>query len=51
MILNRIIGPGGEVVYFFFSIFSFGGHRIQWSGTVLGILVEGHPRNISLKLI
>ena len=29
-----------------FSIFSSGGHLVQQSGTVLAILVEGHPRNI-----
>ena len=34
---------------FFFSIFSSGGHFVQWSGTTLAILVEGHPRNISAK--
>ena len=33
-----------------FSIFSSGGHFVQWSGTILAILVEGHPRKISLKL-
>ena len=33
-----------------FSIFSSGGHFVQWSGTILAILVEGHPREISLKL-
>ena len=31
-----------------FSIFSFGG-LFQWSETILAILVEGHPRNISVK--
>ena len=34
-----------------FSIFSFGGLFVQWSGTILVILVEGHPRNISVKLL
>ena len=33
-----------------FSIFSSGGHLIQWSGTVGAILVEGHPRNLPVKL-
>ena len=33
-----------------FSIFSFDGHFVQRSGTILAILVEGHPRNISMKL-
>ena len=33
-----------------FSIFRFDGHFVQRSGTILAILVEGHPRNISVKL-
>ena len=33
-----------------FSIFSSGGHFVQGSKTILAILVEGHPRNISVKL-
>ena len=33
-----------------FSIFSFGSHFVQWSKTILIIMVEGHPRNISVKL-
>ena len=33
-----------------FSIFSSGGHFIQCSGTILAILVEGHQKNISMKL-
>ena len=33
-----------------FSIFSSGGHFVQWGGTILAILVEGHPRDISVKL-
>ena len=33
-----------------YSIFSSGGHFHQWSETILAILVEGHPRNISVKL-
>ena len=33
-----------------FSIFSYGGHLVQWSRTVWAILVEGHPRNLPLKL-
>ena len=33
-----------------FSIFSFGGHLVQWSGMILAIIVEGHPNNISVKL-
>ena len=34
----------------FFSIFSSGGHFVHRSVTILAILVEGHPRNISVKL-
>ena len=30
----------------FCLFFSPGGHHVQWSGTVLAILIEGHPRNI-----
>ena len=33
-----------------FSVFSFGCHFVQQSGTVLAILIEGHPWNISVKL-
>ena len=33
-----------------FSIFSFGGHFVQQSRTILAVLAEGHPRNISAKL-
>ena len=33
-----------------FSIFSSGGQFVQRSGTILAILVEGHSRNISVKL-
>ena len=31
-----------------FSIFSSDGHFVQRSGTILAILVEGHPKNILL---
>ena len=34
----------------FFSIFSSGGHFVQWSGTILAILVESHPKNIPVIL-
>ena len=34
-----------------FLFLSSGGHFVQWSGTILAILVEDHPRNISVKLI
>ena len=33
-----------------FSIFSSDGHFVQWSRMILAILIEGHPRNISVKL-
>ena len=33
-----------------FSFFSSSGHFVQRSGTILAILVEGHPRNIPVKL-
>ena len=33
-----------------FSIFSSGGHLVQWSGTVRAILVDSHLRNIPVKL-
>ena len=32
-----------------FSIFSFGGHFVHRSGTVLAILVEGYQSNIPMK--
>ena len=31
-------------------MFSSSGHFAQGKGTVFAILVEGHPRNISVKL-
>ena len=46
---NRVIGLGGDVIYFFFY-FSSAGQFDQWSETILAILVEGHPMNISAKL-
>ena len=33
-----------------FSIFSSGGHFVQPSTTILAYFVEGHTRNISMKL-
>ena len=33
-----------------FSIFSSDGHFVLRSRTILAILVEGHSRNISMKL-
>ena len=32
------------------SILSSDGHFVRPSGTILAYLVEGHPRNISVKL-
>ena len=31
---------------FFFSVFSSGGHLVQWNGAILAISVQGHERNI-----
>ena len=33
-----------------FSIFSFDGHFVQQSRTIIAILIKGHPRNIPVKL-
>ena len=33
-----------------FSIFNYGGHFVQRIGIILAILVEGHPKNFSVKL-
>ena len=33
-----------------FSIFSSGGPFVQQSRTILAVLIEGHPRNRSVKL-
>ena len=33
-----------------FSIFSCGGHLVQWHRTVSVILVESYPRNLPVKL-
>ena len=46
---NRCTSSGRELVISF-SIFSSGGHLVQWSGTVCAILVDSHPRNIPVKL-
>ena len=32
-----------------FSIFSYSGHLVQWSGTVRAILVDSHLRSIPVK--
>ena len=37
-------------LFLFFFIFGSGGHFVQQSRTILAILVEGHPRNISVIL-
>ena len=47
---NRLIGLGEDVILTVFSIFSSDGHFVKRSGTILAILVEGHPRNVSVKL-
>ena len=39
------------VFFGFFSIFSSGGHFVQPSRTILAILVKGHKRNTSVKLL
>ena len=36
---------------FFFSVFSSGGNFVQLGGTILAILVKGHKRNTSEKLL
>ena len=33
-----------------FSVFSTSGHFVLQSAMILALLVEGHPRNISVKL-
>ena len=33
-----------------FSRFSPGGHFVQWRKNILAISVEGHSRNVSMKL-
>ena len=33
-----------------FSIYSPGGHFVQWMGTVLAIFVESYPRSLPVKL-
>ena len=37
--------------FFFSSIFSSGGNFFQLSITILAILVKGHKRNTSVKLL
>ena len=50
IILKSAHWPGRRCRLKGFSIFSLDGHFVQRSGTILAILVEGHPRNISVKL-
>ena len=50
IILQSAHWPGRRCRLKGFSIFSFVGHFVQRSGTILAILVESHPRNISAKL-
>ena len=50
IILKLAHWPGRRCCLKGFSIFSFDGHFVQRRGTILAILVEGHPRNISVKL-
>ena len=50
IILNSANWPRRRCCLKGFSIFSFDSHFVQRSGTILAILVEGHPRNISVKL-
>ena len=45
-----ILKSGQEIAFKGFSIFSSGGHFVQWSRTFFAILVKGHSRNISVKL-
>ena len=49
-ILKSAHWPWRRCSFTVFSIFSSGGHFVQRSGTILAILVEGHPRNIFMKL-
>ena len=46
------IGGGGGVLAFkdCFSIFSFGGHLVYRSGTILAVLVEIHLGIIPMKI-
>ena len=49
IILKSAHWPARRCLLKGFSIFSFDGHFVQRSGTILAILVEGHPRNIPVK--
>ena len=50
IILKSADWPRRRCYFTSFSIFSSGGHFVQRSGTILAILVEGHLRNICVKL-
>ena len=50
LFLNPYTSLGGKLSLSFFSIFSSGGYLVHQSETVSAILVEDHPRNISMKL-
>ena len=39
----------GSIVFYKHILVSSGGHFVQQSRTILAILVEGQPRNISVK--
>ena len=41
----------GLMLFIFFSIFSSGGHFVQSSRIILAILVNGHKRNTTVKLL
>ena len=48
---NQAFSLGGDVLEkFFFSILNSGGHFVKPSTSILAILVEGHSRNIPVKL-
>ena len=50
IILKSANWPRRRCRFTSFSIFSFDGHFVQRSRTILAILVKGHPRNIPVKL-
>ena len=49
IILKSAHWPGRKCCITGYSIFSYGGHFVQRSETILAILVESHPRNIPVK--
>ena len=48
---NQAPGLGVDLLFKGFSIFSSAGHFVQPSRTILALLVEGHKRNLSVKLV